>query len=249
MFDFSTKKITDSFDKSLELLQVDYVDLIQVHDVEFSESMSQLINHTLPALQELKRQGKARYVGITGYTLQILKDVVRRAPPGSIDVVLSYCRMNMTNQDLEEYMDFFKSQGIGVVNASAVGMGLLAGPDVPEWHIAPRPIKEAAMKAWNLCQANGQNLATLAIEWVFCQHHLTTTLMSIADKEQLRQNLETAVKMAKPGAKQELVEANQVFRKAKAIFDDLLCTNWDAIDIAQYWEKMHKGSFRQNQDP
>merc|ERR1719320_1038293 len=116
--------------------------------------------------------------------------------------------MNLTNQDLNTYLDFFKSRGIGVINASAVCMGLLAGPAVPDWHIAPRPMKEAAIKAWQLCQRNDQNLATLAIEWVFGQRHLTTTLMSIANQEQLEENLATAIKMGKPEAKDELEAGN-----------------------------------------
>jgi len=38
-------------------VQVDYIDLIQVHDVEFAESLAQLAQHTIPALIQLKSQG------------------------------------------------------------------------------------------------------------------------------------------------------------------------------------------------
>ena len=98
MCDFTEAKITESFNKSLELLGLDYVDVIQVHEVEFCQSMDQLVNHTIPTLLKFKAAGKARYVGITSYSLQTLKNVVDRFPPGSIDTILSYCRMNLTNQ-------------------------------------------------------------------------------------------------------------------------------------------------------
>ena len=70
----------------------------QIHDVEFCASVDQLVNHTLPTLQKFKREGKAKYIGITGYTPKILKKIIERAPPGSVDVILSYCRMNLLNQ-------------------------------------------------------------------------------------------------------------------------------------------------------
>ena len=38
-------------------VKVDYIDLIQVHDVEFAESLAQLVQHTIPALIQLKSQG------------------------------------------------------------------------------------------------------------------------------------------------------------------------------------------------
>ena len=64
----------------------------QIHDVEFCASIDQLVTHTLPALMTLKAEGKAKFIGITGYTPKILRKVIERAPPGSVDVVLSYCR-------------------------------------------------------------------------------------------------------------------------------------------------------------
>jgi len=245
MFDFSTEKITQSFNQSLQLLGVDYVDLIQIHDVEYCASMDQLVRHTLPKLLQFKQEGKAKYVGITGYNLQVLKDVVDSAPPGSIDMVLTYCRMNVANQDLNTFIDFFKSKGIGVVNASAVAMGLLAGPAVPDWHPAPRLMKSAAMKAWNLCHSQGKNFADMSIKWLFGQDHIATTLMSIVTQDQLEANLAAAKQMSVASTAAEL-EKDVDFAKAKAFFDDLVCTNWDCIDVASYWEKMYSGGFKQN---
>lgn len=69
----------------------------QVHDVEFCHSMEQIVKHTLPVLQELKAEGKIRYVGITGYNLGILKRIVELSNDGMIDTVLSYCRFSLFN--------------------------------------------------------------------------------------------------------------------------------------------------------
>ena len=45
----------------------------QVHDMEFAPSLDIIINETLPALQKVKEAGKARFIGITGYPLDIFR--------------------------------------------------------------------------------------------------------------------------------------------------------------------------------
>ena len=119
MFNFTVSKIEQSFKESLENLQLPYVDLIQVHDVEFSQSIDQIVNKVLPTLQGFKKAGKVRYIGITGYNLGVLKNIVKRSPPGTIDTVLSYGRCNMIDQgtfktylrcNSKAYVDIFFSQ-------------------------------------------------------------------------------------------------------------------------------------------
>jgi L-galactose dehydrogenase len=69
-FDFSAKCVTASVDESLKRLNLEYVDFIQCHDIEFGD-LDQVINETLPALVKLKETGKVRFIGITGLPLKI----------------------------------------------------------------------------------------------------------------------------------------------------------------------------------
>jgi aryl-alcohol dehydrogenase-like predicted oxidoreductase len=109
--------------ESLKKLQLPYVDLIQVHDIEFSQSIDQIVQHTLPALKKLKEQGLARYIGITSYNLGVLKKVVQLSAPGTIDTILNYGRCNIMNQDLLDDVEFYRQRGIGVINASPLALG------------------------------------------------------------------------------------------------------------------------------
>lgn len=61
MFDFTADRVTRSVDESLERLQLEYLDCIQVHDPEFAPSLDVIINETFPALHALKETGKVRY--------------------------------------------------------------------------------------------------------------------------------------------------------------------------------------------
>ena len=59
-WDYSAKRVTDSVYESMERLNIDYIDLINVHDVEFAD-LNQVVNETLPALVKLRdgRSGEA----------------------------------------------------------------------------------------------------------------------------------------------------------------------------------------------
>ena len=163
MFNFSAKKVTQSAEESLKRLQLDYVDLLQVHDVEFAPSIDIIVNETLPAVNRLRERGLCRFVGITGYPINVLRDVIERSPV-KIDSVLSYCRLTVWDPSLTEHFTYFQSKGIPMINASPIGMGLLATAPLQPWHPASDDIKEACAKAVKYCEAEGVDISHLAIK-------------------------------------------------------------------------------------
>jgi L-galactose dehydrogenase len=68
--------------------------------VELTSSLHQIVKHTLPTLKKFKDQGLARYIGITGYNLGVLKKIIRMCEPGTIDTILIYGRCNLLNQGI-----------------------------------------------------------------------------------------------------------------------------------------------------
>lgn len=99
------------------------------------------MNETIPALQKIKEAGKTRFIGITGLPLGIFPYVLDRVPPGTIDVILSYCHYSINDTTLEDMLPYFKSKGAAVISASPVAMGLLTNNDPPEWHPASPELK------------------------------------------------------------------------------------------------------------
>ena len=77
-FDFSAERVRTSIEESLRRLQTDYVDLLIAHDVEFGD-LRQVAEETIPAMQELKRQGKCRFIGFSGYPLKALTQLLEIA--------------------------------------------------------------------------------------------------------------------------------------------------------------------------
>ncbi|HEX8628883.1 MAG TPA: aldo/keto reductase, partial [Catenuloplanes sp.] len=118
-FDFSADRIRRSVDESLTRLGVEHVDLIQCHDIEFGD-LDQVVEETIPALLELRAQGKVRFVGVTGYPLSALAAVADRT---GLDTVLSYCRYSLLDDALADWLPFFGQRGVAVLNASPLAMG------------------------------------------------------------------------------------------------------------------------------
>lgn len=183
-FDFSADRVTTSVDESLRRLQVDHVDLIQCHDIEFG-SLDQIVQETLPALQRVREQGKARFIGITGYPLAIYPRVLDRAP---VDTVLSYCHYTLNDTSLEGLLPYLQAKGVGIINASPLAMGLLTERGAPDWHPAPEPLKAACAKAAAFCRARGVDIAQLALQHVVSHPAIATTLVGTANPENLRKN-------------------------------------------------------------
>src|SRR5690606_18791614 len=86
-FDFSAKRVARSVDESLARLGVDYIDFIQVHDMEFGD-LDQIVHETIPALRALQTLGKVRFVGASCFPVRLFKYVLERAP---LDQIQSYC--------------------------------------------------------------------------------------------------------------------------------------------------------------
>ena len=186
-FDFSAKRISASIDESLNRLKTDYLDLFQLHDVEFGD-FQQIIDETLPTVRKIQQQGKARFVGITGYPLKLLIRIAERFP---VDTILSYCHYNLMNTQMDlELTPFARKNGIGLINASGLHMGVLTERGAPDWHPAPAIVKESAQKATEICRQHGQDISKTAIR--FCLDHpfASTTLVGMSTREEVASNLQ-----------------------------------------------------------
>ncbi len=187
-WDYSGQKARESVYESMERLHVDYIDLINVHDIEFAD-LSQVVNETLPALVELREEGVVGHVGITDLQLENLKWVVDHVPSGTVESVLSFCHYTLNDDRLADYLDYFERNGVGVINASPLSMGLLTQRGVPQWHPAPAPLVEACRKAADFCQAQGYPIEKLAMQYSTSEPRICTTLFSSANPENVLKNL------------------------------------------------------------
>lgn len=214
-WDYSARRATESVYESMERLHVDYIDLINVHDIEFAD-LHQVAEETLPALVELKQKGLVGHVGITDLQLENLKWVIDHTAPGMVECVLNFCHYSLNDDKLADFLDFFEEKGLGVINASPLSMGLLTRRGIPEWHPAPKPLVEACRKAVRYCTEQGYPIEKLAIQFAVSNPRIPTTLFSSANPQSILKN----VSYAEEPIDWELV------RKVQEIIGDQMRVSW-----------------------
>jgi L-galactose dehydrogenase len=187
-FDFSAERVTTSVDESLERLGIDTIDIIQCHDIEFG-NLDQVVEETIPALRRLQAAGKVRYVGITGLPLHVFTYVAERV---DIDTILSYCRYELNDTGLANLVPFLQAKGIGIINASPLGMGLLTQRGAPDWHPASPEMRQICAQAAEHCAAKGVDIAQLAVQFSLANPDFATTLIGTASASNVAKNVQWA---------------------------------------------------------
>jgi aryl-alcohol dehydrogenase (NADP+) len=121
----SRKHILDSIDKSLQRLQMDYVDLYQIHRWDYQTP----IEETLEALNDVVRAGKARYIGASSmFAWQFLKALNTSERHGWSKFVSMQNHYNLVYREEErEMIPLCLDQGIGLIPWSPMARGFFAG--------------------------------------------------------------------------------------------------------------------------
>jgi L-galactose dehydrogenase len=185
--DYSARRVTASVDESLKRLRTDHVDLIQIHDCEMAASPEQLVHETIPALRKVVQAGKARWVGITGLPLKLLRYLASQA---DVDTILSFCRYNLMITDMDEVVTpLCRRKKIGLINASPLHMRMLTEKGVPEWHPAPKEVLDVSRQVVKACREAGADVADVAFR--FCLDHpdVATTLVGMSKQRHVESNL------------------------------------------------------------
>jgi 1-deoxyxylulose-5-phosphate synthase len=121
----SRKHILDSIDKSLQRLQMDYVDLYQIHRWDYEVP----IEETLEALNDVVRAGKARYIGASSmFAWQFAKALHISETHGWTKFVSMQNHYNLVYREEErEIIPLCIDQGIGLIPWSPMARGFFAG--------------------------------------------------------------------------------------------------------------------------
>ena len=187
-FDFSAQRVKESVDVSLHRLGTDHLDIMLCHDIEFIDRQ-QIVDETLPALREIQRQGKVRYIGVSGYPMSNLTFILDQT---DLDVVLSYNHYTLQNTMFDEMVPYLKEKGVGIMNAAPFSARLLTNAPLPEWHKATPFVRETCEKAAAHCTASGIDIAQLALQFSITNEEMTTCITGSANQARIRQWAEWA---------------------------------------------------------
>jgi L-galactose dehydrogenase len=172
-------------DESLERLGVEYVDFIQVHDMEFG-NIDQIVEETIPALRKVQAAGKARYVGITCLPVKLFRQVMDRV---DVDQIQSYCRYCLNDTALADLLPYFKERGVAIFNSAPLAMRLLSDQGAPAWHPALPEVKARCAEAAKFCRERGSNIGKLALQFSVNNPDIPTNILGTANPARVLDNI------------------------------------------------------------
>ena len=193
--------ILDAVDASLRRLQIDHVDLYQIHGQDLATPMEE----TLRALEDLVRSGKVRYLGLSNHAAwQIVKavSISERRGWNRFESIQAY--YSLAGRDIErEIVPAALDQGLGIMVWSPLAGGLLSGK-FSENEKGPAgarrsgfdfpPVDRArafrcvdAMRP--IAKAHGVSVARVALAWLLHQPAVATIIVGAKTKEQLADNI------------------------------------------------------------
>nr|MDP9479878.1 aldo/keto reductase family protein [Actinomycetota bacterium] len=204
----SRKHITEQCHASLRRLGVDYVDLYQCHRYDESTPLEE----TLRTLDDLVRQGKVLYVGVSEWRADQISDALRIAGEMNLDrIVSNQPRYNMIQRQIEaEVVPLSEREGVGQVVFSPLAQGILTGKyrpgEAPEQgtraadpesgRFMRQLMNEEVLSAVDglrpVAREAGLSMSQLALAWVLRQENVSSAIIGASRPEQVEDNAEAS---------------------------------------------------------
>jgi aryl-alcohol dehydrogenase-like predicted oxidoreductase len=174
--------IISAVEKSLKRLQTDYIDLYQLH----GGTMEDPIDETIEAFEQLQKQGKIRYYGISSIRPVVIREFVKKSR--IVSVMMQYSLIDRRPE--ESALPLLLQNNIGVLARGSVASGLLIDkPAKPYLKYTETQVATAAKAIENI--SGPRSKAQSAIQLVLSNPAITAAVVGIRTMEQLKDAVET----------------------------------------------------------
>ena len=193
--------LLNSLDESLTRMKLDHVDIFYSHRFDPDTPLEE----TIGALDTAVRSGKARFAGISSYSIDQTREAKRTADELGTPLVIHQPSYSMLNRWIEDGLtDTLDELGMGAIAFSSLAQGMLTDRFTSEGrtrgnHGSSRPglnehaaDPEVAGRIDALAQIahrRGQSLAQLALAWVLRRRTVTSTIIGASSVSQVAENL------------------------------------------------------------
>lgn len=218
----SRKYLIASLDQSLKRMGLDYVDIFYHHRPDPETPLEE----TMGALDQIVRQGKALYVGISNYNAEETEEAAKILQELGTPCLINQVKYSMFERWVEDrLLDTVEDFGIGIIAFSPLAQGLLT-----DRYLHGIPADSRAAKSWGflkseqvesalvkvrklneIAEVRGQSLAQMSIAWLLKDKRVTSVLIGASSVEQLEDNI-GALDYLQFSA-EELVEIENILRE------------------------------------
>ncbi|WPU97323.1 L-glyceraldehyde 3-phosphate reductase [Mucilaginibacter sp. cycad4] len=197
----SKKYLVASLDQSLKRMGLDYVDIFYHHRPDPNTPLEE----TMTALDLIVRQGKALYVGISNYPVELASKAIKILKELGTPCLIHQPKYSMFERWVEGgLLNVLGNEGVGCIPFSPLAQGLLTDKylhGIPEDSRAARPtgfLQKSHVTDERLSQIRdlnslavqrGQSLAQMALAWILKDERVTSVLIGASRPEQLSDSL------------------------------------------------------------
>lgn len=197
----SRKYLVASLDQSLKRMGLDYVDIFYSHRPDPETPLEE----TMAALDQVVRQGKALYVGISSYSPEMTAEASKILKQLGTPCVIHQPSYSMLNRWIENgLLDVLETEGIGCIAFCPLSQGLLTNRylgGIPEdsrasksWgFLSKEAVTEetvAKVKKLNeVASSRGQSLAEMSLSWVLRDSRVTSALIGASKVSQIEDDV------------------------------------------------------------
>lgn len=179
--EFSGSRMRRSLEESMERLGLDFLPLVYLHDPENTTwELSMADDGPVTALLQAREEGLIGHLGISGGPVDLLARYVRT---GFFEALITHNRFTLVDRSADALLTLAANRGLGVINASPYGGGLLTRwPVSPGWYAydqAPPALLAAANRIGALCQEADVSLAAAALHWSLRDPRITSTTIGM----------------------------------------------------------------------
>ena len=169
--------ILRSVERSLVRLQTEYIDLYQLHGGTIDDP----IEETIAAFEQLQKEGKIRYYGISSIRPNVIREYVTRS--NIVSVMMQYSLLDRRPE--ESCLSLLLENKIGVLARGPVAKGLLVNKPAESYlNYSPHQVEQAA-SAINKISGEHRSAAQTAIQFVLKNPAITTAVVGIRTSQQL----------------------------------------------------------------
>ncbi|MGQ0834193.1 MAG: aldo/keto reductase [Gammaproteobacteria bacterium] len=173
-FDYSRAGILRSFEGSLRRLRTDYIDILLLHDVghlthgsRHREMLAQALDESLPAMEELKRSGACRAIGIGVNEQAVCLELMSLV---QLDCIMLAGRYTLLEQsDSVDVMSAAQTTSVAIIAAAPFNSGLLAHPpaagDTYNYGPAGEHILRKAQQIHAVCVEHNVDVGAAALQF------------------------------------------------------------------------------------
>ncbi len=195
--DYSRERTRRSIDESAARLGTDYFDIIHIHDIEYEDRRHTewALGEGFEAVSELKREGRIGAVSFGIYPMDLWHRIFTTLP---VDAALVHNHYSLHDTRLLELLPIAREKGIGLINASPFGSGLLTDRGPADWHPANAEQRAVFKQAAQYCAAQGTNISKLALQFSSQHPEIPTTMFSSANPDSVKRNVAWAAEPYDP---------------------------------------------------